>query len=123
MSLTVYVFEKRFLRNGFPQVTFQSLLLFLGLSDLCLMAQSVLFIVAGYDTTAALLSFTSFLLAKNKNQQQRLRDELRQMIAKEGGITYDGITTAKLLDACLQGEFYLETLRNINISLNSINLF
>lgn len=74
------------------------------LSNLSIVAQSVLFIVAGYDTTASLLAFSSFLLAKNKDQQQRLRDEVRQIVAEHGDITYQGIMEAKLLDACLQGE-------------------
>ena len=68
-----------------------------------MVAQSVLFIIAGYETTASLLAFSSFLLAKNKDQQQRLRDELQQMVEEHGGITYQGIMEAKLLDACLQG--------------------
>lgn len=72
------------------------------LKDRTIIAQSVLFIIAGYDTTASLLSFSSYLLAKNKHQQQRLRDEVRQMVAEHGGITYQGIMEAKLLDACLQ---------------------
>ncbi|KAG0724962.1 Cytochrome P450 3A11 [Chionoecetes opilio] len=76
------------------------------LGELTIVAQSLLFIIAGYRTTAALLSFSSFLLAKNKDQQHRLRDELRQMVAEHGDITYQAIMEAKLLDACLQ-----ETLR------------
>ncbi|XP_050717040.1 cytochrome P450 3A31-like [Eriocheir sinensis] len=72
------------------------------LNDLSLIAQSVLFIVAGYDTTASLLAFSSFLLAKNKDQQERLREEMRQMVEEHGDITYQGIMEAKLLDACLQ---------------------
>ena len=71
------------------------------------MAQSTLFIIAGYDTTASLLAFSSYLLAKNKDQQQRLRDELQQMMVEHGGITYQGIIECKLLDACLQGESYI----------------
>ncbi|MPC16763.1 Cytochrome P450 9e2 [Portunus trituberculatus] len=65
-----------------------------------------MFLVAGYDTTTSLLSFSSFLLAKHKDQQQRLRDELRQLVKENGCITYQGIIEAKLLEACLQ-----ETLR------------
>ncbi|KAG0728944.1 Cytochrome P450 3A29 [Chionoecetes opilio] len=74
------------------------------LSDQCLVAQSVMFLIAGYQTTASLLSFSSFLLAKNKDQQHRLRDELRQMVAEHGDITYQAIMEATLLDACLQGD-------------------
>ncbi|XP_050716925.1 cytochrome P450 3A41-like isoform X2 [Eriocheir sinensis] len=76
------------------------------MSDLCMVAQSVLFITAGYETTASLLAFSSFLLAKNKDQQDRLRDEVRQMVAEHGGVTYQGLMESKLLEACLQ-----ETLR------------
>ncbi|KAG0711173.1 Cytochrome P450 3A41 [Chionoecetes opilio] len=73
------------------------------LSDLGIVAQCVMFLIAGNDTTTSLLSFSSFLLAKNKDQQHRLRDELRQMVAEHGDITYQAIMEAKLLDACLQG--------------------
>ncbi|KAG0714682.1 putative cytochrome P450 6a17 [Chionoecetes opilio] len=74
------------------------------LSDRSLVAQSVLFIIAGYETTANLLAFSTYLLAKNKDQQRRLRDELQKIVAEKGDITYQGIMEAKLLDACLQGE-------------------
>ncbi|KAG0717079.1 Cytochrome P450 3A11 [Chionoecetes opilio] len=74
------------------------------LTDRTLVAQSVLFLAAGYETTASLMAFSSFLLAKNKDQQHRLRDELQQMVAEHGDITYQAIMEAKLLDACLQGD-------------------
>ncbi|KAK8388285.1 hypothetical protein O3P69_020346 [Scylla paramamosain] len=76
------------------------------LNDLGIVAQCVMFLVAGYDTTTSLLSFSSFLLAKHENQQQRLRDEVQQLVKEHGCITYQGIMEAKLLEACLQ-----ETLR------------
>ena len=69
-----------------------------------MVSQSVLFIFAGYDTTASLLAHSAFLLAKNKDDQQRLRDELHQMVADHGKITYQGVMEAKFLDACLQGD-------------------
>ena len=78
--------------------------IFTVMTERTMIAQSILFLVAGYDTTASLLAFSAFLLAKNKDQQQRLRDEVRQMVAEHGDITYQGIMEAKLLDACLQGE-------------------
>ena len=74
------------------------------LSDNSMVAQCLLFIVGGYETTASLLAFSCFLLAKHQDQQQRLRDELQEMVAEHGGITYQGIIEARLLDACLQGE-------------------
>ncbi|KAG0722842.1 Cytochrome P450 6a2 [Chionoecetes opilio] len=58
------------------------------LGELTIVAQSVLFLAAGYDTTASCYPSPHFLAAKNNDQQHRLRDELRQMVAEHGDITY-----------------------------------
>ncbi|XP_042864014.1 cytochrome P450 9e2-like [Penaeus japonicus] len=76
------------------------------LDDLTIISQSVLFLVAGYDTTASTLAFASFLLAKHPEIQQRLRQEMNELIDQHGDITYQGIMEAKYLDACI-----METLR------------
>ncbi|XP_045609181.1 cytochrome P450 9e2 [Procambarus clarkii] len=76
------------------------------LSERTIVAQSVMFLIAGYDTTASTLAFSSYLLAKNPTHQQRLRQEVEDMVKEHGNITYQGIMEAKYLDACLQ-----ETLR------------
>ncbi|MDK2413634.1 cytochrome P450, partial [Aphanizomenon sp. 202] len=61
---------------------------------------------AGYDTTASTLAFASILLAKHPEIQQRLRQEMSEMVEEHGDITYQGIMEAKYLDACV-----METLR------------
>ncbi|KAK3863816.1 hypothetical protein Pcinc_030448 [Petrolisthes cinctipes] len=79
------------------------------LSDDSIVSQSMLFLVTGYDTTASALSFCSYELAKNPSEQQRLRDELRGLVVKEGDgydLTYEAIMEAKFLNACMN-----ETLR------------
>ncbi|KAG7176759.1 Cytochrome P450 6k1-like 1, partial [Homarus americanus] len=76
------------------------------LKDRVIVAQCVLFLVAGYDTTASTLAFSAFLLAKNPVQQQRLRQELQKMVEEHGDVTYQGIMEAKFLEACI-----METLR------------
>ncbi|XP_071534286.1 cytochrome P450 3A31-like [Panulirus ornatus] len=76
------------------------------LDNRSLVAQGVMFLVAGYDTTASTLAFSSYLLAKNPKEQQRLRQELQEMVQNHGDITYQGIMEAKFFDACL-----METLR------------
>ncbi|KAK8741853.1 hypothetical protein OTU49_002425 [Cherax quadricarinatus] len=76
------------------------------LTNKSIVAQSVLFLIAGYDTTASTLAFSSFLLAKHPIHQQRLREEIKQIIHEYGDITYEGIMEAKFLNACL-----METLR------------
>ncbi|XP_069991154.1 cytochrome P450 9e2-like [Penaeus vannamei] len=76
------------------------------LDEVTIISQSVLFLVAGYDTTASTLAFASFLLAKHPEIQQRLRQEMSEMVEEHGDITYQGIMEAKYLDACI-----METLR------------
>ncbi|XP_047493181.1 cytochrome P450 3A24-like [Penaeus chinensis] len=76
------------------------------LDELTIISQSVLFLVAGYDTTASTLAFASILLAKHPEIQQRLRQEISEIVEEHGDITYQGIMEAKYLDACV-----METLR------------
>ncbi|TOF72544.1 hypothetical protein CGJ15_27530, partial [Vibrio parahaemolyticus] len=58
-----------------------------------IVAESILFILAGYDTTANMLSIVSFLLAQHRSLQQRLRQEMRE-IAVDGTFTYQGVMEA-----------------------------
>ncbi|XP_047493754.1 cytochrome P450 6k1-like [Penaeus chinensis] len=76
------------------------------LSDDTIIASSVLFIIAGYDTTANTLGIASFLLAKHTKEQELLREELRKLIAEHGSLTYQAIIEAKYLEGCVS-----ETLR------------
>lgn len=81
-----------------------NILLISVLSDRIIVSQCVLFLIAGYDTTASLLAFSSYLLAKYPEEQRRLREEIQAMIQEQGDITYQGIMEAKFLDACIMGE-------------------
>ncbi|XP_064109319.1 cytochrome P450 9e2-like [Macrobrachium nipponense] len=76
------------------------------LTEKIIVANSVLFILAGFDTTATTISFVAFLLAKYPEVQQKLRKELNGLIQEPSEMTYQGIMEAKYLDACLS-----ETLR------------
>ncbi|XP_042877020.1 cytochrome P450 6k1-like isoform X2 [Penaeus japonicus] len=76
------------------------------LDDITIAAQCMLFLIAGYETTATTLGFSAFLLAKNPNAQDKLRREIQDLVHEEGDITYQGVMEAKFLDACL-----METLR------------
>ncbi|XP_069950512.1 cytochrome P450 9e2 [Cherax quadricarinatus] len=71
------------------------------LTDESIVAQSVLFLLAAFDTTASTIAFASFLLAKYPVHQQRLRQELQQMVQEHGDVTYQGIMEATFLDACI----------------------
>ncbi|XP_054157196.1 cytochrome P450 9e2-like [Oppia nitens] len=70
------------------------------------LATSMLFIVAGYETTASLLTFLTYNLAMNDECQQKLYEEIKQF---DGNYTYESISKMPYLEACIA-----ETLRIYN---------
>ncbi|GBM81409.1 Cytochrome P450 3A8, partial [Araneus ventricosus] len=70
-------------------------------------AQSISFFTAGFDTIASTLSFATYLLAVHPEIQDRMYEEVRQVLQKtEGELTYEAIQEMKYLDNVLS-----ETLR------------
>ena len=70
-----------------------------------LVSQSILFIAAGYDTTANTLGFACYLIAKHPEVQERLRSEIEKIHEEEGKkLTYQSIMDAKYLDAVFSGK-------------------
>ncbi|KFM82631.1 Cytochrome P450 3A13, partial [Stegodyphus mimosarum] len=72
-----------------------------------LVAQCVIFFLAGYDTTASTLAFATYNLALNPDVQDKLIAEIDAAIKENNGeLTYDAIQSMKLLDNVIS-----ETLR------------
>ncbi|XP_076029316.1 cytochrome P450 6k1-like [Oratosquilla oratoria] len=67
-----------------------------------IIAQSLLFIFAGFETTATTLSFTTYLLAKHPKVQEKLREELHDLLEIHGGLTFEAVEKAEYLEACVQ---------------------
>lgn len=61
-------------------------------------SNAVMFLVAGFETTGTTLSFTSYLLAKYPDIQERTRSEVLSVMKAENGLTYDSITKMRYLD-------------------------
>ena len=77
------------------------------LSDSSVVAQAVLFFVAGYDTTATLLTFAAFSLATSPDCQQKVHQEIDEVLARhDGRLTYEAVSELHYLDRVLA-----ETLR------------
>ena len=73
------------------------------LSDEEVMAQCVIFILAGYETTSSLLSFTAYLLALNPAIQDRLVEEIKQYVDNNPGATpYEKAQELVYLDMVIQ---------------------
>ncbi len=72
------------------------------------MAQGFIFFNAGFETTSVLLQVSSYLLAKNKDVQQELINEIDDVVAQLDGkpLTYEALHKMKFLDNVIS-----ETLR------------
>ena len=71
-----------------------------------ILATSFLFFVAGFETTASLLSFLFYSLALDQKCQQKLYEEV---VSFKGKLDYESIAQMSYLDACIA-----ETLRLYN---------
>ncbi|XP_036923623.1 cytochrome P450 3A19-like [Sturnira hondurensis] len=71
------------------------------LSDLELIAQSIIFIFAGYETTSTSLSFLMYLLATHPDVQQKLQEEIDATFPNKAPPTYDAMVQMEYLDMVL----------------------
>ncbi|XP_064489995.1 cytochrome P450 3A41-like [Ornithodoros turicata] len=69
------------------------------LEDRHVLANSFLFLTAGFDTTASSLTFTVYCLAKYPEEQEKVYAELSKLIPSGEGFTYDNVRELKYLDA------------------------
>ncbi|XP_076277121.1 putative cytochrome P450 6a13 [Lasioglossum baleicum] len=54
-------------------------------------AQAYVFYIAGFETTSTSITYCLYELAKRQDIQDKLRDEIRTVVKKHGGITYSGL--------------------------------
>ncbi|XP_060537003.1 probable cytochrome P450 6a23 isoform X2 [Cylas formicarius] len=78
----------------------------IGLTNDEIIAQCFLFFSAGYETSASTMTFTLYELAKNPKIQNKVREEIKHKVNKNGKITYDALVEMTYMDKVIQ-----ETLR------------
>lgn len=67
------------------------------------LANSILFYEAAYETLSAGLAFTMHLLTNNENDQRKVRDEILNYLKENGGqISAENISKLKYLDAVIK---------------------
>ncbi|GJQ82012.1 Cyp6a9 [Trypoxylus dichotomus] len=70
-------------------------------------AQAFVFFIAGFETSSTLMSFALFELSQNEDVQDRLRNEVREVLDRNNGeLTYEAIWNMNYLDMVIN-----ETLR------------
>lgn len=71
-----------------------------------LTANSFVFFVAGFETTATTISYCLYELAMNPVIQVKLREKIKQTLdANEGKITYDTLKDLTYLDMVINGQY------------------
>nr|WLK66391.1 cytochrome P450 [Eocanthecona furcellata] len=70
------------------------------------LAQAFMFFFAGLDTNVLLMLHTAFELSLAKHCQEKARQEVRRVLKKHGGYSWEAVKDMKYLEQCIQ-----ETLR------------
>ncbi|XP_068941480.1 cytochrome P450 3A24-like isoform X2 [Petaurus breviceps papuanus] len=68
------------------------------LSDEEILAQSIIFLFAGYETTSSVLSFLFYNLATHPEIQQKLQKEVDAVLPTKEAVTYDALVQMEYLD-------------------------
>lgn len=89
-----------------PVSSFQKLILFITeLDDEDIIAQSLQFFLAGFDTSSTLMCFVSHLLALHPDVQTQLQEEIDRTLKEHNGqFTYETVHSMKYLDMVVSGE-------------------
>nr|CAH0107693.1 unnamed protein product [Daphnia galeata] len=97
--------------------------------DETVIAQSVLFLLAGFDTTASTLTNSIFQLARNPHVQEKLYDEINSRIEEFGQVSHEMILNFPYIDQVINEvmRFYpalprIERECNKDITINGINI-
>uniref|UniRef100_A0A8C6XJ93 unspecific monooxygenase n=1 Tax=Naja naja TaxID=35670 RepID=A0A8C6XJ93_NAJNA len=77
-----------------------------GLTDSEILSQAIIFIFAGYETVSSALSYLMYELAIQPDIQQKLQEEIEEVLPNKAPITYEALMQIEYLDMVLS-----ETLR------------
>ncbi|KAE9416982.1 hypothetical protein Angca_003597 [Angiostrongylus cantonensis] len=77
-----------------------------GLTKGEIMGQAFMFVLAGFETTPAVLHLVLYMLAANDDIQRRCRDEIQRICGDEEQITYEMLNEMSYVEQCIT-----ETLR------------
>lgn len=67
-------------------------------------AVSMSFLLAGFESSASILSLTMLELSKNQMLQDRARDSVRKVVQEYGKISFESLTELTFLGQCINGK-------------------
>lgn len=70
-------------------------------------AQAYVFFLAGFETSSTTVTFCLYELARNQDIQNKLREEIRIMIEKNGDLTYCALNDMNYLHKVISGSYIL----------------
>ena len=77
------------------------------ISEKQMAAQVFVFFIAGFETTSSTTSFTLYELAKKPDVQDKVIEELTEVLKKHNGkVTYETIMDLPYMEMAVQGELF-----------------
>ena len=73
-----------------------------GLDEDMVVAQGIVFLAAGFETTANTLGSISYVFAKNPEIQQKCYEEIQDVLANKKEINHETISELHYLEACIK---------------------
>lgn len=71
-------------------------------------AQSVIFFLAGYETSSTALTYILYELSQHPEIQQKARETVRKVLEKfDGNFTYEAVNEMQYVEQCAKGIKYL----------------
>lgn len=75
------------------------------MSDIFITAQAFVFFAAGFETSSTTISHALYELALNQMVQNKLREEIREIIKENNGsLTFDSIKSMKYMHKVFYGK-------------------
>ncbi|KAG0443754.1 hypothetical protein HPB47_014567, partial [Ixodes persulcatus] len=68
------------------------------LTNVEIQSNAIIFLIAGFETASAVLTFTAYLLAKHQQVQDMLRAEIASVMERDRHFTYDNVFAMRYLD-------------------------
>ncbi|KAI6240027.1 putative cytochrome P450 CYP13A8 [Aphelenchoides fujianensis] len=81
-----------------------------------IVGQLMLFLIAGYETTANSLSYVAYHLARDQERQEKLRNEVISITGGSTEISYEMVAQMKYMDVCIREALRLYPLASFVIA-------